>query len=125
MNKTQEYNMIFTKCPGCGSERRYFEEILKDLQEADIIDKQVECFDFQLQQGIAVSQEKITSLPFGTELPAFKRIWDTCCECGMVYSTRLERTIARKSIEQAPRMPNRAERRRGIGDRLILPGINN
>ena len=108
------YTKEFSKCPGCGSEERYFEDILNELKEKNLIDNKVTNFDFQVQQGIPLPQQKIASLPFGSEIPAFYRVWDTCCNCGMVYSTHLRKTVARKSIDLSPRqpvMPNRAQRR--------------
>ena len=101
----------FKECPLCHSTERYFEGILNELKGRGLIDSKVTCFDFQLQQGMGLSQQKLDMLPFGSEIPSFKRIWDTCCYCGMVYSTQLERATAKKSIAPAPLvLPNRAGR---------------
>lgn len=103
----------FDSCPGCGSTERYFEGVIKELHERGLLDKNITCFDFQLRQGVPLPPQKIALLPFGSELPAFSRIWDTCCECGMVYSIHLEMTVAKKSVNLAQPLPpmNRAERR--------------
>ena len=105
----------FDKCPGCGSTERYYEGIIKHLKDRGLLDQKIMCFDFQQQQGIGLPPEKLAILPIGSEFPAFKRIWDTCCNCGLVYSTHLERTNAKKGISVAtPMPPNRAQRRHGM-----------
>ncbi len=111
----------FTKCPYCGSEERYFEGIIKVLKERKLIAENVACFDFQRQQGVALSPEKINTMPIGTELPAFDRIEDTCCDCGAVYAVLLAKPEVRKSLTPVTIMPNRAQRRHGG---IILPGPN-
>ena len=108
----EDFIRKFDKCPGCSSSERFYESLLREVQDRGLVDKEVSCFDFQLQQGAALPAQKVTLLPFGSEIPAFKRIWDTCCNCGMVYSTILERTKVKKSLEVAPPQLNRAERRR-------------
>ena len=120
----------FDKCPGCGSSEQFFEGILKELKGRGLIDQKCACFDFQLQQGFPLSQQKMAILPFGSEIPHFKRIWDTCCSCGLNYATHLERTVVKKSLTPPqPAVFNRADRRRlGIDaehGRGIPPRFNN
>lgn len=102
----------FDKCPVCGSTEIFYKSILNELQDRGLLDKKVKCFDFQLNQGIALPQQKIALLPFGSEVPGFNEIWDICCNCGMRFTTHLEKTKAKKTIDLAPPMLNRAERRR-------------
>lgn len=108
----------FDKCPGCGSEERFFEGIVNELKDRGLLDKTITNFDFQVQQGVTLSQQKIAQLPFGSEVPVFNRRWDICFDCGMEYSTHLEKRVAKKSLETAP-PPNRAERRR-----MGIPNMN-
>src|SRR3972149_361961 len=101
------------QCPGCGSGERFFESILGKLKGRGLLDVKVACFDFQLQEGLSLSPSKIATLVIGSEVPAFKRIWDTCSNCGMVYSVHLEVSMAQRRINLSlPQpMPNRAQRR--------------
>ena len=106
-NENKAFTKTFDKCPGCGKEEPFFKGILDELQERGLADKKITCFQFQLEEGIPLNQEKVDVLPIGSELPAFVRIWDTCCNCGMVYSTHLEVKRVVKGIELArPQMPN-------------------
>ena len=108
----KNYTKTFDKCPGCGSTERYFEGIINELKDKNLLDKGVNQFDFQVQQGIPLPQQKIASLPFGSEIPTFNRVWDTCCNCGMVYSTHLAKSTTKKSLAPASlAIPNRAQRR--------------
>jgi hypothetical protein len=125
-NENKGFVKDFTKCPGCGSTERYFEDILKELKERGLTDAKATHFDFQIQQGLALPQTKIAVMPFGSEISSFTRIWDTCCNCGLVYSIHLAKGYAKKSIQLAPAqaMPNRAERRR-MEKSGIPPQFNN
>ena len=102
----------FDQCP-CGSTERFYENILNELKSRGLIDTKVDCFGFQLQQGFPLPQEKMAILPFGSEMPHFKRIVDTCCSCGLDYAVVLEKRIVKKSLDiaVAPMSTNRAERR--------------
>ncbi len=117
----------YKTCPGCGSADRYFEGILNEVKARGLLPTNTDCFDFQRRQGIGLSPEKIALLPFGSKIPAFNQVWDTCCNCGLVYSVRLEKALAEKSIEIAPApQPNRAQRRAGNGGNgFQLPPLNN
>ena len=116
----------FDKCPMCGSAERFYENLLRDIQERGLQDKKAQCFDFQVRQGIPILDQKIALLPFGSEIPSYNQIWDTCENCGMIYSTRLERGVAKKSLD-IPQVPaNRGTRRSPIGMNIPfhLPGKN-
>ena len=114
-NEYKPFGKQFDKCPGCGSEDLFFKGILDELKDRGLVGKEVSCFQFQLENGMPLPQEKIDLLPIGSEIPAYVKVVDTCCECGMVFSTHLEVTRMKKSIDTARpalQIPNRAERRR-------------
>ncbi|KKN03721.1 hypothetical protein LCGC14_1104800 [marine sediment metagenome] len=100
-NDNKAFSKTFDKCPGCGHNEPFFKGILDELHERGLVDKKINAFQFQLEEGIAVPQDKIDSLPIGSEVPAFGRVWDTCCNCGMVYSTHLEIKRFVKGVELA------------------------
>ena len=121
----KEWDKKFDKCPVCGSKDRYYESILKEAQEKGWIDKKVECFDSQLHEGIPIPAAKIATLPIGTEIQTFKRIWDVCCSCGIVYTVVLSKGKVKTTLMPALSMPNRAERRRMESAGIHLPpGVN-
>ncbi|KKN65896.1 hypothetical protein LCGC14_0477130 [marine sediment metagenome] len=109
-HKENSFVKDFDKCPGCSSTEMFFKGILDEVKARGLIDEKVTCFDFQMQQGITLPEQKIAQLPFGSEIPSFVRAWDICCGCGMIVSTHLEIGKVRKSLELP--QPNRAERRR-------------
>lgn len=113
MSEITTFVKDFDTCPGCGSAERFYENLLREMQERGLQDKAAKCFDFQVRQGITAPENKIALLPFGSEIQNYNQIWDTCCDCGMVYSTRLERGVARKSLDipQVPAQKNRETRR--------------
>ncbi len=125
--KDKSWSKSFDKCPGCGSTERFFEGILKELKDRGLLDQKINCYDFQKQQGVGLPSEKIAALPIGSELPAFERVWDICCRCGLMYSTLLSRTIAKKGLEPVQFNPNRGQRRAGLhgGQGFQLPHLNN
>ena len=123
---SKDFVKEFDKCPACGSKERFFEDIVKELKDRGLLDLKIACFDFQLQQGFPLPPQKMAILPFGSEIPHFKRMWDTCCSCGLDYAIHLEKVIVKKSIDLAPSQtpPNRAERRR-MEKQGIPPFLNN
>jgi len=113
----------FDQCP-CGSTERFYENILNELKSRGLIDTKVDCFGFQLQQGFPLPPQKMSILPYGSEIPHFKKIVDTCCSCGLEYAVVLSKQMVRKSLDLAsPQIPfNRAERRRA---EKFNPNMNN
>lgn len=109
-----EFKKTFDRCPGCGSTERYYEGILNELKAKGMVDAKVGCFDFQQQKGFPLPEQKMATLPFGSEIPHFEQVWDTCCDCGMMYSVGLAKRVVKKTIELAkPDIQlNRAQRRR-------------
>lgn len=104
------------ECPVCGSSERYFEGLLRRLQEQGLVDKGITCFNFQLTEGIPVPQDKMAKMVIGDMVPTFKHIWDTCRDCGIMYTTHLQEGMVKKSIETAKTLPNRAHRRHPSGE---------
>ena len=100
-NENKAFSKTFDKCPNCGHEEPFFKGILDELQERGLVDEKITCFQFQLEEGIPLNQEKVDVLPIGSELPAFVRVWDSCCNCGMVWSTHLEVKRFVKGVELA------------------------
>jgi len=110
-----EWVRKFDKCPVCGSAERYFEGVLNDLKAKGFIEAKTQCFNFQLQAGVGLSPQKIETLPIGAEFPSFKKIWDSCSHCGVVYDIHQEVSLAKKALVP-PQLysPNRAEKRRNL-----------
>ena len=113
LSNEAEWIRKFDKCPVCGSAERYFEGILNDLKAKGFLDNKVECFNFQLQAGVGLPPQKIEMLPMGSEFPSFKKIWDSCSQCGVVYDVHQEVSTAKKALAPVQLYaPNRADRRR-------------
>ena len=116
-----EFEKKFDKCPCCGSEERFFEEMGKELKERGLAREEWD-FHLDIRQGLVVDQQKEASIPIGSEVPKFGLVTDICLECGCVYAPVLVRTNSKKPPPLAV-PPNRAQRRRGErgGSGLVGP----
>ena len=111
----KDFHREFTKCPCCGSEDRFFEQLGKELKERGLAREEWN-FHMDVKQGAVVDQTKEATIPIGSEVPGYGIITDVCMECGCVYAVDLTRNDVKKSIapqQQIP--PNRAQRRRDMG----------
>ena len=108
----KDIHMEFTKCPCCGSEDRFFEQIGNTLKERGLARDEWN-FHLDVKQGVVVDPTKEIAIPIGSEVPGYGIITDVCMECGCVYAIDLTRNDVKKQV--APQQlipPNRAQRRR-------------
>ena len=112
----KDFNRQFGKCPCCGSEDRFLEQLGNELKERGLARKEW-AMHLDVRQGVVVDETKEAAIPIGSEIPAFGLITDICMECGCIYAIDITRTNVKKSIAPAPLMPpNRAQRRRDERD---------
>lgn len=106
------FHKNFTKCPACGSEDRFLEQLGNELKERKLArDEWKMSWDFR--QGVVIDQQKAAGIPIGSELPGYIVATDICMNCGCVYATSLTRVSGKISLAPPqPLMPNRADRRR-------------
>ena len=117
----KDFHKSFTKCPCCGSEDRFFEQLGNTLKERGLA-REEWAFHYDVRQGHVVDPTKAEAIPIGSEVPGFGIITDVCMECGCVYAVDLTRNDVKKSIAPAQQaQPNRAQRRR---DARGQPPIN-
>ena len=108
----KDFHRTFTKCPCCGSEDRFLEQLGKDLKDRGLAREEWN-FHMEVRQGIVVDPTKEAAIPIGSEIPGYGFITDICMDCGCIYAIDLTRNDVKKSIAPAPpMMPNRAQRRR-------------
>lgn len=108
----KDFHRTFTKCPCCGSENRFFEQLGQELKDRGL-GREEWNFHLDVKQGIVVDQQKAATIPIGSEIPGYGIMTDVCMDCGCVYAVDLTRADAKKSIAPAPPLVlNRAERRR-------------
>ena len=83
-----EYNKTFTKCPHCGSEERFFEELGKEAVANGTVGP-----DFHLAYIATngVVQDKQKSLYPGDKPVGFAFETDICTGCGAIYATKVKR----------------------------------
>ena len=107
----KEFNRVFDKCPCCGSENRFCEQLANELKERGLA-REEWAFTYDDRRGTVVDPTKEPTMPIGTEVPTFLILSDVCMDCGCIYATKLVRGDRKKpSPIQLP--PNRAQRRRG------------
>jgi len=121
----KDFHRTFTKCPCCGSEDRFLEQLGNELKDRGLA-REEWSFHLDVKQGVVLDQTKVAAIPIGSEVPGYGLITDICMNCGCVYAIDLTRDDAESSIAPVPPMPNRAQRRRDAKDgRLINPFPSN
>ncbi len=108
----KDFHREFTKCPCCGSEDRFLEQLGNELKARGLAREEWN-MHLDVKQGVVVDQTKEAAIPIGSEVPGYGIITDICIDCGCVYAIDLTRNDVKKQVapqQQAP--PNRAQRRR-------------
>ncbi len=108
----KDFHRTFTKCPCCGSEDRFLEQLSNELKERGIAGENWS-MGYDVRQGIVVDKTKEAAIPIGSEVPGYGIMTDICMDCGCVYAIDLTRNDVKKTIAPTQMMPpNRADRRR-------------
>ena len=108
----KNFHRTFTKCPCCGSEDRFLEQLGNELKDRGLARDEWN-FHLDIRQGVVVDQTKEAAIPIGSEVPGFGLMTDICMDCGCIYAIDLTRNDVKKSIAPAQMIPpNRAMRRR-------------
>jgi len=111
----KDFHRTFTKCPCCGSEDRFLEQLGNELKDRGLARDEWN-FHLDVKQGIVLDQTKEAAIPIGSEVPEYGLITDICIDCGCVYAIDLTRNDVKKSIAPVPPIPSRAQRRRDARD---------
>ena len=110
----KNFHKSFTKCPCCGSERRFLEQLGEELRARGLARPEWQ-FHLDVRQGVVLDPAKDAAIPIGSEIPAYGLMTDICTNCGCIYAIDISRSDAKKSLAPIPLMPmpmNRAQRRR-------------
>jgi len=108
----KDFSRHFTKCPCCGSENRFLEQLGDELKERGLA-REDWAFHLDVREGVVVDQAKEAAIPIGSEVPGYGFITDICMDCGCIYAIQIERRDIKKSLRPSPIVsPNRAQRRR-------------
>ena len=108
----KDFHKTFTKCPCCGSEDRFLEQLGNEVKERGLAREEWN-FHMDIRQGVVTDPAKEAAIPIGAEMPGYGFVTDICMDCGCVYAIDLTRSDAKKSIVPQPiPPPNRAQRRR-------------
>ena len=108
----KDFHREFTKCPCCGSEDRFFEQLGNELKARGLA-RDEWGMHLDVKQGAVLDQTKEAAIPIGSEVPGYGIITEVCMDCGCVYAIDLTRSDVKKQV--APQQmvpPNRAQRRR-------------
>lgn len=112
----KDFHRKFTKCPCCGSEDRFLEQLGNELKARGLAREDWH-FHLDVKQGIVIDKTKEAAIPIGSEIPGFGIMTDICMDCGCIYAIDITRIDVKKSVTVAPPIPpNRAERRRDARD---------
>ena len=108
----KDFHRTFTKCPCCGSEDRFLEQLGNELKARGLAREEWN-FHLDIRQGVVLDQVKEAAIPIGSEVPGYGIATDICMDCGCIYAIDLTRNDVKKTIAPLPPIiPNRAMRRR-------------
>ena len=100
----KDFHREFTKCPQCGSEDRFFEQLANEVKERGLA-REEWTMHLQMETGVAVDKSREASIPIGSELPGFGIRTDVCMDCGCIYAIDLTRMDAKKSLPPVQIIP--------------------
>lgn len=100
----KDFHREFTKCPQCGSEDRFFEQLGDELRERGLAREDWE-FHLQTESGVVVDKSREAAIPIGSELPGFGFRTDICMDCGSMYAIDLTRMDVKKSLPSVQSVP--------------------
>lgn len=108
----KDFHKDFKKCPCCGSEERFLEQLGNEMKERGLASDKWS-FHLDVKRGVAVDPAKVDAIPYGSEIPGYGLMTDICIDCGCIYAINITRIEAKKEIAPTPPiLPNRAQRRR-------------
>ncbi len=108
----KDFSKQFTKCPCCGCEDRFLEQLGDELKDRGLA-RQDWDFHMDVRQGVVLDQTKADAIPIGSEVPGYGLKTDICMGCGCIYAIDIVRSDVKKSIAPAQIVPpNRTQRRR-------------
>ncbi len=90
----------FNQCPACGSKKRFFETLCRELIDRNLAPHDF-TYSFQLLGGNVTCPQKEAGYPIGTEVPGFQLRTDVCLDCGCVYAVQLEARPVKKQLPPA------------------------
>ena len=96
-NMEVDVSREFKHCPNCGSDRRFFERLGKQLKDLGYARPEWE-FCLDLKGGPVCDDKMISKIPYGAELPGYAFKTDICENCGTVYANMILETVAVKQM---------------------------
>ena len=108
----KDFSRQFDKCPCCGSEDRFLEQLGNELKERGLARDEWN-FHMDVKQGVVIDPAKEAAIPIGSEMPSYGFQTDICMDCGCLYAVDITRSDVKKSIAPPQIIPpNRVQRRR-------------
>jgi len=109
----KDFSRQFTKCPQCGSEERFLEQLGQELKERGLARPEWS-FHMDVREGLVIDQTKEAAIPIGSEVPSYGFKTDICMDCGCMYAVDITRGDIKKPPPptQIIAPQNRAQRRR-------------
>jgi len=104
----KDFHREFKKCPCCGSEDRFLEQLADEVKERGLAREEWQ-FHFQIVEGVVVDQTKEVTIPIGSEMPGYGIMTDICMECGCIYAIDITRRDKKKSLPPVSPIPLRRE----------------
>jgi hypothetical protein len=102
----KDFKKEFKSCPCCGSERRFMEELGREVSNRGLARTGWRLCSSVIN-GVASDPERIDFLPVGTSLPSFHVETDICMDCGAVYAISISRAEATLQLAPGTKNPNK------------------
>ena len=89
----------FSKCPACGSEKRFVEEMAKEMKDKGWMREQLSFFALMIN-GVVKDENPVSEskIPIGSNVPAYGIGLDVCLDCGCIYAVKLIRDEVTKTL---------------------------
>ncbi len=89
----------FSKCPCCGSERRFVQELADEQKAKEWMNSLVNFYALFIQ-GVVKDDDPVVErkIPIGSQVPTYGIGLDVCLDCGCIYAVELVRDTAKKTL---------------------------
>ena len=92
-----DFHRTFTKCPCCGSEDRFLEQLGNEMKDRGLTRKDWS-FHLDVKQGVVADNTKQAAIPIGAKVPGYGYMTDICMDCGCIYAIDIMRYNVEKGV---------------------------
>ena len=96
----------FDKCPVCGSEKRWFSDIVQEEKDKGRMRPNFLLCFIQSPNAPVIDRKLADNFPIGSKVPTATAFADVCSDCGCVYAILLDRgEVVKQAVQAKPGQP--------------------